>query len=360
MKKIIKYLLVIAIVAFINPSISHAEVARVNNGLFQADYSITVNENMKGSGFVAGNSVIINNEVDGILFAAGNVLNVSNKSDYVFLAGSNVDLKESTFKDGFIAGSFINLEGIKAERDLYVAGQSIKIDGTIGRNLFIGGSDVVIDGVIENDLYVDATTLTINSNAKINGNLKYNDDADITISKDAIINSKTTYKNTSKTNSIDSSNFTKTVIINKFLDTLTNLFNMLVLGLLMVLLIPALFNKLKEIKANRLLPSLAWGVLILVSVPIIALIAIITYVGISTGLVLGAIYGILVYISTIISTYVITSLILKDKVKNPYLILLIGLPCVYIIKLIPFIGGLTSFALLCLGLGLLTNIYKRK
>ena len=66
------------------------------------------------------------------------------------------------------------------------------------------------------------------------------------------------------------------------------------------------------------------------------------------------------YISTILSTYTITSLILKDKVKNPYFILLIGLPCLYLIKLIPFLGALVSFVMICLGLGLLTTLIKRK
>ena len=58
--------------------------------------------------------------------------------------------------------------------------------------------------------------------------------------------------------------------------------------------------------------------------------------------------------------FIITSLALKDKVKNPYFILLIGLPILYIIKLIPFVGGLVTFVFLCLGIGLLTNIIKRK
>ena len=128
----------------------------------------------------------------------------------------------------------------------------------------------------------------------------------------------------------------------------------------MVLIIPSLFKKLREIEANRLLPSFAWGLLILIAVPIVALIALITYVGVSAGIIATVLYGVLVYISTILSTYVITSLILKDKVKNPYFILLIGLPCLYVIKLIPFLGGLISFAMICLGLGLLTNLIKRK
>lgn len=353
MKRIFKLLLVIVMIMFSKPVIAKADI---NKGLMRADYSITVNENMDGSGFVAGNVVTINNEVDGMLFAAGNVVNVTSTSDYMFAAGSSVNIVDSKFNDGFVAGSIIELTDLNVNRDLYVAGQKITITGTIGRNLFVAGDNVVIDGVVNNDLYVDATTLVINSNAKINGKLTYNDDAKITISKDSLIGSKTTYKAPSRDVSIDTKSLTTTLIVSK----LISLLNMLVVGLLMILLIPKLFSKLKEIEGKRLLPSFAWGLLILIVVPIAAVIAMFTFVGMASGIIALVLYGLLTYISTIISTFTITSLILRDKVKNPYLILLIGLPCLYIIKLIPFLGGLTSFAFLCLGIGLLTNLIKRK
>ena len=361
MKKIIKIFMVITLIMFASPFVAYADtdVAKTNNGLIQAGYEITVNDNMEGSGFVAGNLVRINNEVNGLLFAAGNDVKVASRSDYAFVAGSILDINESTFKDGFVAGSIINLTNVNVERDLYVAGQNITLTGNVGRNVFITGDNITIDGVVNGDLYVDATTIVINSNTKINGKLKYNDDTEITISKDAVIGTKTTYKNSSRSSSIDTKTLTKAVIVNKLIDTLFNLLNMLIVGLLMILLVPRLFDKLREIEARRLLPSFAWGLLILVAVPIVALIALMTYVGMATGLVAGAIYGILIYTSTIFSTFVVTGLIFK-KVKNPYLILLIGLPILYVIKLVPFLGGLVSFAALCLGLGLLTNIIKRK
>ena len=367
MKRIFKILMVIALVAFIKPMVVNADDILISpsssvsntSGLFRADYSITVNDKMEGSGFVAGNVVTVNNEVDGILFTAGNLVNVTTKSDYLFAAGSAVTINDAVFKDGFVAGSEVKLNNVQITRDLYATGSNITVTGTVGRNLFIAGDNVIIDGAINGDVYVDATTLVINSNSIINGKITYNEEAETTISKDAVIAKKSTYKNASRDASIDTNSLTSTVIINKLINTLTNLLNTLVVGLLMILLIPRLFEKLSEIEARRLLPSFAWGLLILVVAPIIAIIALFTYVGIATGILLGILYGLLIYLSTIFSTFVVTKLIFKN-VKNPYLILLIGLPIVYVIKIVPFLGGLTSFVLLCLGLGLLTNIIKRK
>lgn len=357
MKKIFKLLMVIALIVLINPIVAKANT---QDGLFRADYSITVEDKMDGSGFVAGNIVTINNEVNGILFGAGNVVNVSSKSDYMFIAGSSVTLNGTSSKDAFVAGSIIELNNLKLDRDLYVAGQKITVSGTVGRNAFVSGSDVVIDGIINGDLFVDAEEITINSNAIINGKLSYNDDAQIETSKEAKIASKTTYKNKSVNTEVDKDVSITSIIVSKLINTLTSLLNILVVGLLMVLLLPRLFEKLKEIEPNRLLPSFAWGLLILVVTPIAALIALITYVGIATSILSVALYAIFIYISTILSSFTITSLVLKNKVKNPYLLLLIGLSCLYLIKLIPFVGGLVTFALICLGLGLILYAFKRK
>ena len=358
MKRLFKILMVIALIVLINPVTSYAYT---NDGLFRADYDITVSDDMEGSAFLAGNMVTIKNKVDGILFTAGNVLNVINQSDYGFIAGSTINIADSKYKDLFIAGASINLENVEISRDLYVAGSSIKLIGNVGRNVFVAGDEVTIDGVINGDVYIDSQSIVINSNAVINGKLKYNDDAKIELSKDAIINEKSTYKNpNTESAKIDTNKPIASIIVSKLINALINFLNILVVGLLMVLLLPSVFNKLRELEANKLLPSFAWGLLILVAAPIISLIAMITFVGVSTGIIAITSYCVLLYISTILSTFTITSLIFKDKIKNPYLILLIGLVCLYVIKLIPFVGGLVTFAFICIGLGLITNIIKRK
>ena len=357
MKKVFKILMVIALVMLINPVIAKADV---NEGLFRADYDITVNDEMEGSGFIAGNTVAINNKINGILFGAGYTVNVTGESDYAFVAGNIINLNGASFKDGFVAGQTLELNDVKVDRDLYAAGQNIKVSGNVGRNLFVAGSDVVIDGVVNGNLYVDGTNITINSDTVVNGKLIYNEDANIVTSKDAIITATETYKNKSVSTETETEVSLGAKILSKVISTAVSLLNILVVGLLMVLIIPNLFKRLREMETNKILPSLAWGLLILIAVPIVSIIALITYVGVSAGIILLVLYFVFMYISTILSTYTITSLILKDKVKNPYLVLLIGLTCLYVIKLIPFLGGLVTFGFICIGLGLIIYLIKRK
>lgn len=354
MKKYFKILLILLMFSF---TTVYAET--INDGLFRADDTLVVNENLAGTSFLAGNSVTVNNNVDGILFAAGNILNVNNTSDYAFVAGSSLNLTGASFKDGFIAGSIINIKGSNIERDLYVAGGQINLESNVGRNAYIAGSEVVIDSTINGDLEVDGSNITINSNARIIGTLKYNEDANITISKDASIANTETYVN--KSIDIDTPKVSfGTMIISKITSGLFSLFNLLVVGLLLVLLFPRVFKKIKEIENAKILSSLAWGLLVVIVVPIVSLLVMITVVGLSTGIITLILYGVLMYLSTIFASYKLTAALLGNKIKNDYLLLLIGLAAVFIIKLIPFLGGLCSFMLVCLGIGLVLSIYKRK
>lgn len=349
MKKILKIFLILFM-------FSTVTVYADSNNLFRADDSLLINEDLNGTSFLAGNSVTTENRVDGILVAAGNLMNINGESDYSFIAGNTININRATFKDGFIAGSSIDIKSSEIKRDLYAAGEKITLTSDVGRNAYLGGENIVIDSRVYGDLYIAADNITINSNAVIKGKLKYNEDAKINISKDASINEKETYKDVNV--KVEVNPVTK--IVNKITNSLLSFFNMLVIGLFMVLLIPRLFKKLKELNNDKLLPAFGFGVLILIALPIAAIMVMFTVVGISTGIIALVLYGLMAYLSTILSTYKLSQLAFGNKIKNDYLLLLVGLAIVYVIKLIPFVGGLVSFALLCLGLGLSVSIYKRK
>ena len=352
MKKLFSLLLILF--AFSATSV----YADVNKDLVKAGDSVSVNEKMNGTSFVAGQTVTVDNQIDGILFAAGNTVNVGSLSDYAFVAGANLNVTNATFKDGWLAGSVVNLSNSTVERDLYAAGQTITIDSTIGRNAFLAGQDIVIKAPINGDVYIDGQNITIESGVVIGGKLKYNEDANIVISKDATAPRVEAYKNIDA--NIKTEKSLGETIVAKVLDALLSFLNLLVVGLLMMLLLPKLFKKIKEIESNKILPDLAWGLLVLIAAPIVAVLLMFTMVGLSTGLIVIGVYVLLAYLATIISSYKLSSLLLENKIKNDYLLLIIGLAAAFIIKLIPFVGGLVSFLLLCLGLGLTVSLYKRK
>ncbi|MBO6195486.1 MAG: hypothetical protein J6O56_03965 [Bacilli bacterium] len=348
MKKYFKVLLVL--IMFIA-----MPVFASSNDLFRAEDNVSVNENLNGSSFIAGNNVDVDSKVNGILFSAGNQVSTAGESEYAFVAGNFVKLDSQKFIDGFIAGNIVEIKDVEVQRDMYVAGSTVTYAGNTGRNLFIGGSTVTIKGIVKGDLTVYAENITIDSNAEINGTLKYSSDSKVNISKNAKVG-YTEIEEVKNNTSIKAQTFKS-----KITDSLFSLMNILVIGLLMMLIIPKVFEKIAKQDEKSLLTNLGFGAVSLIAAPIAALILITTLIGMSTGFVLLGLYIICIYISTVFTSYYLSNMILKNKVKNKYLIYLIGAVALTVLKLIPFVSILTTICTLCIGLGLIVNLlFNRK
>lgn len=348
MKKYLKLLLVF--VMFLA-----TPVFALSDDLFRADDSILISDDLNGSSFIAGNSVEIDSKVDGMLFSAGNVVNQSGESDYLFTAGNVVRVDSQKAKDAFIAGSEVNVKSSSFERDLYIAGARVTYDSTTGRNVYIGGSKVVVSGTVNGNLTIYAEDITIDSSTKVTGALEYSEDAKISIDKNAKIGSVKKVKN--ETARIE----VKPTFVTNLTSSLFSMANSLVLGFLLMLLFPKLFESISKLKSDTILNNLAFGALTLIGVPIAALILMLTFVGLSAGFIALAFYVIAICLSTIISTYYFANIIFKDKITNKYILLLVGLAILTVAKLIPFISILVSICLLCVGLGIMISlVFKRK
>ena len=317
MKKYLKILLVLIM-------FTSMPVFAASNKLFRADNSVVLQEDLNGSGFVAGQNVDIDSKVDGILFAAGNSVDVDGESDYLFAAGNNVRIDGASFKDGFVAGSSISLLSGNVTRDLYVAGSIVDLNISVGRN------------------------------AVVTGKLTYPENATIDLSEDSEIGSVEKTVDDSKINS-------KTTIISKIYSAVISLINILLVGILMLLFLPKLFDKIGKMKQDTILTNLGIGMLTFMFVPIAAFILMFTLAGISIGIIGLVLYTIALYLTSIFTGYYLSNMIFNKKIKNKYLVLAIGLVSIKILKFIPFIGIIVGIGSLCIGLGILTNlILKRK
>ena len=350
MKKIIKYLLVLML--FIA-----TPVFASTTDLFKADKNVVVQEDFDGSGFVAGQTVDIDNNVNGILFTAGDNVDISSKSEYLFAAGNVLKIDEVSFTDGFIAGNSISLMSGNVKRDIYVAGQTIDFNAIVGRNANLAGGTVKFDGKVEGDLTIAASKIVIGNNAEVKGTLKYSEESEIEISDSAKIG------NTVKEKSVDIEiNPSKSsVFVGRLYSTLVSIANLVLLGVILLLFMPKIFEKIAKLKKETILNNLGIGFVSLVFIPIAAIILMFTLVGLSVGLISLILYFIFAYLSTIVSGYYFSNMILSKKIKNKYALLIIGICAIKVIGLIPFIGFLVGLVSLCIGLGIIINLlFKRK
>lgn len=351
MKKYLKVLLVL--VMFLA-----TPVFALSDDLFRADDKMSISDDLNGSSFIAGNDVEIDSKVDGILFSAGNYVNQSGESEYLFTAGNVVKVNSQKTRDAYIAGADVSVKTSKFERDAFVAGNTVIFDSTVGRHAYIGGSKIVISGTFNGNLSVYGEDITIEDNTIVKGELKYPEDAKINISKSASIASKkVVYSNNSNSLSINTKTSFKDVLVSKIL-SLANLF---IVGLLLMIIFPKIFEKIKKMDNNTILSNLGFGALTIFALPITAIALMVSFVGISAGVLLLDFYFVCMYLSTMFTSYYFSNMILGDKINNKYLILLIGVTAIFILKLIPFISILTSIFAVCIGFGIVVKlIFDRK
>lgn len=325
--------------------------AKSPKGFFAAE-DVTVNEDVDSSLFAAGNTIDVNASVNGNSFVAGNSIKLKGSHDSVFLAGQSLTVTEANLKDAFIAGQDIKIED-SVIRDLYVAGEKVRIISNIDRNLYAAGSTVTIDSTINGDVYVAADIIKIENNSTITGTLKYPSDATITIGENVTIGKKVTYTSSSSTvNKPD----IRTIIVSKVSSLLALLFT----GIILLYGYNKLFKEIEKTKfdADVIIKTSLRGFIVLIVLPIVAIIAMCTGIGLPIALIALAAYFVIMYLSSIITAYYVGHKYLKKKIDNQYLLLIASLICLFIIKLIPYIGGLVGFVSLCFGLGFLFDVIK--
>lgn len=349
MKKYIKYLLTLIICLTV--SITTINAKSYIKDLFQTGENISIDNELDGTAFIAGNTVELNQKINGIGFVAGNDLDINSNQEYIFGAGATININSDIEKDLFLAGETINIkENSNLKRDAYIFTDSIDIEGNVERNVYIYATTVNLKGNFNGNVVISAMEINVDENAKISGTLKYNEEATINKLNDTI---KT------KTYKVEADNITFKEYITEFISSYIHI---VVLGIVLIFICESLFKKsLKQIEnGGKNIASLCGkGFLILVGVPIIAMMLLFSGAFVSVGIVGAIIYGILVYCSHIFTAYFIANLLDKKYFKknmNSYLLIIIGLFIIYIIGIIPIIGGVISFISIILGLGIVGNM----
>lgn len=349
MKKIIGIILIMIALCF--PIMIEA---KTQNG-FYADDEVELNEEIDATAFVAGNNIEVNSKINGLNFVAGNNIELSSTQDYLFTAGNNIEVNKVNTKDAFIAGSTIRIKESNI-RDLYVAGSTIKINSNIERNAYIGGEKVTIDGTIGGNVIIDANTIIIEKDTIISGTLKYPDNAKITLAESATIKKIKAYEVKSKETIVT----WKTTLKEKLYGYLS----LLVIAFILITLHHKLLKGIKGIKKeiSQVLKLSGIGFLVLVVTPIVVVLSMISIIGLPLGIIVAMLYGILMYISMIPTAIYLGSWVMNKKNQNDYLVLAISLLIIYMIRIIPIIGGIIGFISIILGLGIyyynFINIYK--
>ncbi len=265
--------------------------------LFGGDYfgagaSLGPGSAVAGDAFVAGGEVILNRPVDGDAVLSGGSIHVGERigSD-LYAAGGDILVNASVGHNARLAGGRVHLtRHAEVAGRATIAGSRIRVDGSIGGPLAIYGDSVVIDGEIRDAVAVVARNLELGPNTRIHGRLTYRTANEPQISEQAVIRGGM-QRSSFELQKKDLEPVARTLVwVGAALFT-SGLF---LVGLLIVLLAPdALTAVVRELR-SRPLPSFLLGFALIVCVPVAAVLATLSVIGIPLGLVLLFIWPVIV------------------------------------------------------------------
>ncbi|MCX9013061.1 MAG: hypothetical protein OIN66_18325 [Candidatus Methanoperedens sp.] len=330
----------------------------INDDLYFAGSSITVDGIINGDLIVAGGDIRVSGTVNGSLMAAGGTITVTgNVTDDIRAAGGNIMIDGSAGDNALIFGGNLALgKNARINRDLTIGAGSAAIDGIVNGNLNGSASSMDMSGSVAGNVTVGIDNrLRVLPGAKIGGNLEYTSPRPAEIS--GTVSGKTVYTQRPTR---------ERGLLAGLAGEVFSYLWLLLIGIVLLIIAPGITQRIADnVHVNPLKKAL-WGILFLIVTPILAVILLITLIGIPLGLILIAIYIIAVYVSRVfiglwVGQYVLRRL--NRETRHKALSLAIGLLIVFIGINLPILGIFIHFVIIVLGLGALVmagyELYQR-
>jgi hypothetical protein len=126
--------------------------------------------------------------------------------------------------------------------------------------------------------------------------------------------------------------------------------SVLILGLLILLLAPRAGDAVAEAARTAIGPTIGWGLLVVIGLPLFAVLLLITLVGIPFGVGLGLALFLIYAVGYAMGAVVVGRWILKPP-RSVIVAFLVGLGILRLLALIPIVAGIVGFAAAVIGLG---------
>ncbi len=347
-------------------AVSLASGQEVKGNLYAAGMNITIDGKVSGDVICAGQNINISGAVEGDVICAGQTINITGEvKGNVRIAGNSLNINSAVGKNVMAFGqSLLFGQNAKSGWDVTVFGALAQIDGQVGRDLYGSVAIAQINGAVAGNikLTIDSqkkkqneNRLTIGSTAKISGDLTYTANQAATIESGAVISGQTVH-NLPKV-------VAKKPTFNQAWGSLYSIFSALVIGLVLISLWREPIIKLTDKMLEKIPASLGWGFLIMFFTPVVALLLVITIIGIPLALILVGLWLIALFISNVLVGILVGRSILNNlwaKKKDSLIwAMIIGVIIVNIVFAIPLIGWILGMISIWWGLGGIMLYFKK-
>jgi cytoskeletal protein CcmA (bactofilin family) len=324
----------------------------VNSTLFAAGRTIDIAGNVNGDVFCAGANVTISGRVHGdVLCAAQNLTVTGQVTGDVRLAGQNVTLGGLVAGNATIAAQSLTQQSRSAVNgDVSLTGQDATLNGRIGRDVAGATQTLSIGGPVGRNISVNVNKLHLSSGARVTGNITYASNNTLSQASDAQV-AGTVTKHAAVTH--------KHHGISAAAGWLFLLYAYVVLtvtAVVLVLVLPGLFERAAAVTWGRLGLTFLIGLVSSIVVPVVLVLLMATAIGIPLALMAGLMWLLAVLLSGPFTAYLLGRRILRRS--NPLLVMLVGAAVVFLLYLLPFVGWLFWLIGMWVGLGALLMLAR--
>jgi hypothetical protein len=244
-----------------------------------------------------------------------------------------------------ITGGYVVPKGQTAG-DVIVIDGPVTIDGRSTGDVVAVSGPIRISGRIDGDVAAVSDRAILAPTARVGGDLRYGDERPVVASGARVTG------NITNENWADAANGHAWGWVSRFGWWLAVSVSTLLVGVVLVWLAPGALVAAERAARGRMGAVVAWGIGIAVGVPLLAILALVTVVGIPFGiaLLLAALPVLLAAYMT--SAWIVGRRVLRDRAAT-WTALFAGWGILRLLALIPFFGGLVWLAATVVGLGAL-------
>jgi hypothetical protein len=227
---------------------------------------------------------------------------------------------------------------------VFLASGDARIAGEVAGDVIVLSGDVLVSGRIDGDLFTAGGTARLLPSAEVTGDVGYGDEHP-QVALDARVHGDVSKQDWPDLGGVF-------VGISAFLIWLAVTLSLLVLGALLLLIAPRAADALEARSRERLGPTIAIGIAVLIALPVLAFIAAITLVGLPLAIVVGLALLPLGAVAYVVSAYALGRRMVEPP-RHRMLAFLAGLGALRIAAFVPILGPVVSIAALIFGLGLI-------
>ena len=329
----------------------------IQDDLYLAGGTVMTTAAVDGDVVAAGGTVDLTGGATGGVLAAGGTVTVGGAiGRSLRAAGGTVTIDSQIMGDSVVAGGVVRVQSAaRIGRDLVVGGGTVNVAGMVGRNAMIGGGDVVIGGAIHGDAEIQASRIVLLPTARIGGVLRYSADQPIEVQAGAqVAGGATRVQRSPRPRPVVESPFSPRFGLFR---GVAEMITLLVLGFVTLAIAPRGATAVVREVRERFWRSVAIGFVLLVTVPVAAVVLLVSVVAIPLSVIAMLLYFATLYPGQVFVAAWLGQAILtrigRERPPSAHWSLVVGALVLVIVFAIPFAGWVIRLLAVCSGFGAL-------